>query len=141
MRTEGALEFLGARCPAFADFVCETGTRGDAAFLRATQPGVQARWAMLSTPGDRWFSLDVDGGFSVDHFEEDASDSDVCRLLDLYVEAALAYLRGDAEVLRKHVLAPRAVAVRTSAGRVVLRRSLTGFLKSLVPRAGGEPSA
>ncbi len=89
---------------------------------------------MLSTPGDRWVSLDIDGGYSVDHFEEGTSDADVVQMIDLYVEAALAYLRGEVEVSPGRVLALRTVAVRTSEGRLVLRRSLAGVLKALVRR-------
>ena len=50
------------------------------------------REAVVSTPGDRWFSLEVKAGFSSDVFEEGLTDGEIADLLADYWEFALSYV-------------------------------------------------
>jgi hypothetical protein len=94
-----------------------------------------ARWAVVSSPGDRWFSLDVDGGFSLDHFEEDTPGEDVHQILSRYLELALRYLRDQPMPYPQGMLRLRVIKISTDDGDFVLRRSIVGELKSLFKRS------
>jgi hypothetical protein len=115
-----------------SDVVAEVSQRGDAAVLHLSTPGRPGRWAVVSTPGDRWFSLEVDGGYSLDHFEEETSDDDARRLLRLYTSIGLDYLRQAPTPARTSPLSTPTVVVTTGTGDVVLRRSLSKSLQSLL---------
>jgi hypothetical protein len=85
----------------------DIGIRDGAAYLQMKKTGRPDRWAVIWSPGDRWFALDVDGGFSLNHFDEELPDDEVRSLLEKYVEIGLAYVLG--------------VSVPTSAGRFKAR--------------------
>ncbi len=74
------------KCPVGA---CEPGNIG-----RFGDPVRRDRAAYISwsSRADRWFSLNIDGGYSVNHFEEDTPEAEVEALLKGYVEAAVAYV-------------------------------------------------
>jgi len=131
LRTEATLAFLEASRPGTAEASSEIGQRGDAAYLRMESTSDPERWAVVWSPGDRWFSLDVDGGFSLDHFEEDTPDSDVHRILQEYIEVGLRYLREGATPITSRRLGLPALKISTAQGDVVLRRSLVADLKSI----------
>jgi hypothetical protein len=131
MRTEGALALLTTLRPEDSDIATELGQRGDAAYLRITLPPNPDRFAVVNSPGDRWFSLDVDRGFSLNHFEEDTPDEDVARLFRRYIDVGLGYLRQDPIPIRTRLLRLQVITVSLDEGDVVLGRSLAYHLKGL----------
>src|SRR6185437_11521899 len=80
-KASGVAALLTSLRPDVNGVLSELGTRRDFAYLRLSASTEPDRWAVVSTPGDRWFALEVDGGFSVLHFEEDTADVDVETLL------------------------------------------------------------
>lgn len=131
MRTAGALAILTSLRPESDAISSELGERGDVAFMRMQSSTSPQRWALVSSPGDRWFSLDVDGGFCLAHGEEETSDQDVQRLLQEYVDLALHYLREGATPYKAGRWGFPAIQLSMPAGGVVLRRSLVTDLKSV----------
>ena len=93
------------------------------------------RFAVVNSPGDRWFSLDVDGGFSLDHFEEDTPDDDVAQIFRRYIDVGLEYLRQNPSPTRTRLLRLRVINVSSGEGDVVLRRSVAYHLKDLTALA------
>ena len=132
MRTEAISAFLEVSRPGTTEVSSEIGRRGDAAYLRMESTDEPERWAVVSSPGDRWFSLDVDGGFCLDHVEEDTPDSDAHRIMQEYIEVGLCYLREGATPVRSRRLRLPGLQISTAQGDVVLRRSLVANLKSLM---------
>ena len=114
------------------DCVIERGKRRDAAFLHLSVSDRPGRWAVVSSPGDRWFSLEVDGGFSLDHFEEDTPDADVVRILRNYATLGLQYLREFPDATSDGLLRASVIRISAGDGEAVLRRSVAGNLKSLI---------
>lgn len=109
----------------------EVGRRRGAAYLRISDETEPERWAVVWTPGDGWISIDVNGGFSLDHFDEDIEDDDLRAILSRYVEIGVAYLNAGE---RGSTLTGRAFPVLTVAmdgGSVELRRSLARDLREL----------
>ncbi|MFK4806209.1 hypothetical protein ACI3KX_10095 [Microbacterium sp. ZW CA_36] len=134
MDVTGALDLLSLMRPANVELSAETGLRHDAAYLRIWQPARPDRWGVVCTPGDRWFALQVDGGFSLDHFEEDTDDEDVRRLLSNYVDLAVTYVRGDITAAKTGPLRSPRVTLPTNNGPVDLRMSvLAGFRAAITP--------
>jgi hypothetical protein len=86
-------------------------------------------------PGDRWFAVEIDGGYSLDHFEELTHDDEVHRTLSSYVDIAVAYVRSDAAPVRSgRFRAPR-VTVVTDTGVFELRMSVLAGFKAAITRA------
>ena len=112
MRTAEAMAALTALPPGGTQASAELGTNGDAAYLRLESRETPGRWAVVSTPGDRWFSLEVDGGFCLDYFEEDTPDADAEALLARYVEYATQYLSGRGVGARRNFLGLRELGRR-----------------------------
>ena len=110
----------------------EFGRRGDAAFLRLSNVQEPGRWAVLASPGSRWFALDVAGRFSLNRFDDDLADEEVRAILDDLLEVALAFIRSGG--VRRSVgrLKFPAVVVVVPDGERVLRRSLVADVKHLV---------
>jgi hypothetical protein len=131
MRTAAALATLASLQPTDGDVSSELGQGDDVAYLRITSATSGSRWAVVSSPGDRWFSLDVDGGFSFDHFEEDTPDEDVRRVLKRLVGLAVQYVVREPTPLKSKVLRVPIIELPTEDGVVLLRRSLVGLLKHL----------
>lgn len=131
MEVDGVLALLGSVTPDASRYAAEVGIRDGAAYLHAVSLAHPTRWCVVSSPGDRWFSVEIDGGYSLDHFEEETSDIDAARLLHAYVDIALAYLDNGATLDRKRSLFPVA-RVATGSGAVELRRSLAANLRHLM---------
>lgn len=131
MDIDGARALLESLKPDAPRYVSEVGVKGDAAYLHVVGQAYPERWGVVSSPGDRWFSVEIDGGFSLDHFEEETSDIDAAALLQAYVEIALAYLDNGAKHDRKRSVFPVA-RVATGSGVVELRRSLAANLRHLM---------
>lgn len=125
------MEVLSALAPAEGPQTPELGTRGDVAFLRLASGTAPLRWAVVSTPGDRWFSLEVDGGFSLDYFEEGTSDEDGRAILTRYVDYALQYVAGNAVHSRRGSLGIPELELVTERESVRLRRSLWAQIRTL----------
>ncbi|MFD4958934.1 hypothetical protein [Microbacterium sp. NPDC058389] len=129
-----AMETLGSLRPEASDLSSEIGDRRGAAFLRIWQTDRPGRWAVIFSPGDRWFSLEVDGGYSLDLFEEDTPEEEARQLLTKYVDVALAYVRGSMVAERTGRFRAPLVTVPTDAGSTTLRLSLfAGFKAALTP--------
>lgn len=134
MHLNAAMELLRSLRPDADDMLVEIGHRGDAAFLRIWQLARPSRWAVVSTPGDRWFAVEVDGGYSLNHFEEDTREEDVHRLLSTYVGVAMAYLRSDAAAVRVRRFRAPVLNVPNEEGQVELRMSMVaGFKAAMRP--------
>jgi hypothetical protein len=129
VRTDAVLAVLSAIRPESSEFASELGQRGDAAYLRMTKSSEPTRWAVVWSPGDRWFSLDVDGGFSLNYFEEETPDADARRILATYVDLAVQYLRDEPAPHRKGFLRLSAIKITTAEGDTFLHRSLSSYLR------------
>jgi hypothetical protein len=131
MRTAGALALLTTLRPEGSDIATELGQRDDVAYLRITLPGNPDHFAVVNSPGDRWFGLDVDRGFSLNHFEEDTPDDDVVRIFRRYISVGLEYLRQNPRPVRTGLLRFQVIKVSSGEGDVVLRRSVADHMKGL----------
>lgn len=102
----------------------ETGLRDGEAFVRVSRGG---RRAVVSTPGIRWFSLEVDSGHRVRIDDATSTRAEAAALLGSFVEAAVAYVTGDMHPERARW--GSTVTVPTGERWIVLRstwRSRTG---------------
>lgn len=112
----------------------EFGRRGDAAFVLFRRADDPDRWAVVSSPGSRWFSVEVDGGYSFDRFDEDVPDDEIENLVVRLIEIAQSSLTPDQVRLgRDHGFSP-VVVVRTAHGTYELRRSIARNIKELFRR-------
>jgi len=136
MRTDEAIELLRSIIPAKLDSFSTVGRRGDVAYLRIEGNSEPLRWAVVSSPGDRWFALDVDGGFSLNSFEEDTPDDEARRILAEYVDVAVAYLTNGGTMVKSGWLRSVILTVSAPDGSVVLRRSLARELGSIFRHSG-----
>jgi len=132
VNTDGARQILASCHPWSNDTDRELGVRGDAAYLRIATQQAPSRWAVVWTPGDRWFSMEIDGGFSIDHFEEETTDEDAEGLIRQYVDFAETYVRDGAIDSRSRWLRVPRRLLLTGGAEVVLRRSLIGQLRSVL---------
>jgi hypothetical protein len=104
VRADGALALLTTLRPAGSDIATELGQRDSVAYLRITLPANPERFAVVNSPGYRWFALDVDRGCSLNHFEEDTPDDDVARVFRRYIDLGLEYLRQNPRPSRTGIL-------------------------------------
>ena len=103
----------------------------DIAFVRLALPD-QAPWAEISTPGERWTSLYIDGGFMLDHIDEEASDGDIQQSLARLVRIASSYLLGNHRVERSRLFrAPVLVIETQSDGIVRVNQTIDRLLRGL----------
>jgi hypothetical protein len=84
------------------------------------------------SPGDPWFSLDVDGGFSLSHVEEDTPDDEAPGILERYVGLAGQYLLSAPAPMKTGRLGLPAIKLSTSEGDVLLRESLVGVVRRVL---------
>lgn len=129
MRTAEAHTCLTSLRPDRPDIVSEIGTRDDTASLRLQIAMDPDRWALVNTPGDRWFSLNIDGAFSLDYYAEDETDDEVRSVLTRYVKLAVLYLDQRPSPRRTGLFRLPAVTIRSHDGPVVLRRSVATTLR------------
>ena len=107
----------------------EVGVRRGAAYLRISSRGDPSDYAVVWTPSDRWFSLDVAGGFSYNHFEEDTPDADVLHLIENLVQAAIDYIEERGSTTYSRFLKLPRVVIETTSGPLVLALSIPDGLK------------
>lgn len=100
----------------------EVGIRDGKAYLKVSPDSDPSEYAVVWTPGDRWFSLDVAGGYSYDYFEEDTPDVDVVELLGKLAQAATAYIEGRRSTTLSRFFKIPTVRVETDSGPVELWR-------------------
>jgi len=131
MDTTEALARLEALAEPREDLTTEVNTRERCAYLRMEHTGAPGDFAVVSTPGDRWFSLDVRGGYSVDRFEEGLSDDEVNQVLEDLVQLATAYLSGARRTVRTRILRLPQIVIEGAHGSTTLRLSLPHALKHL----------
>ncbi|WP_415297624.1 hypothetical protein [Cellulosimicrobium sp. SJTW-1] len=134
MNTSDAIRELALFEGEFGDLSRDLGQKGDAAYLLVRDPQQPGRWAAIATPGDRWVSLEVAGGYSIDQFEQDVTDEDMRRTIKKYVQVALAYFRDSPAPARARLTGRSSLRVETESGDVVLRKSLADDLRDLLRR-------
>jgi len=132
MRTAQALAALTALSPDSSHMSAELGTKGDAAYLRLESRETPGRWAVVSTPGDRWFSLEVDGGYCLDYFEESTADDEVQTLLARYLDYATQYLSGRGVSVKRNVVGLRELEVSTETETIRLTKSLGRAIRDVI---------
>jgi hypothetical protein len=135
VRSESLLAELGA---SITSLQVDVGTRGrrphDYAYLRLKSPLNPDDWAELSTPGDRWFTLEVAGGFADNDFSEFNDDQEVRRILDAYLHAAISYLEGRRTVGKSRLFRTPFVVVETDDGPLKLQLSVNAEFKYVFRR-------
>jgi len=126
-----ALAMLEVLAIAHADLDVTTELRDGAACARFVRG---QRWAVVSTPGSRWFSVETDTGHRTQLVDATSSKDESARLLAVYVDIAEAYVRGDAVPVRSGVFGATAVTVDVNGRPVVLTPSLGRRVKGLFGR-------
>jgi hypothetical protein len=142
MKPADALATLASMRPEAATIESELGQRGHTVHLRVSRVGSPERWAVVWTPGDVWFSLEVEGGYALDHLEgEDTPDDDVRRILAELIEIAVQYVLSDTTPGKTRFLSFPTMTLATPHGEVVFRRSLVHNLKSMFRRQRAHTGA
>lgn len=132
MNTQEALEVLTQlRDQVSPGLDTELGTRRDAAYLKVANKTDPHDFAVVWTPGDRWFSLDVAGGFSLIYIEEETPDDEVRERLESYLSIGLRYLSGDRQNVRSKLLRIPSVRVGSGDNAVTLTLSLVDEVRHL----------
>lgn len=105
--------------------VMTQGMRHDAAFLKIDDPG-SGRYAVVWTPGNRWISLDFDGGFAWTRFDEEITPEELTQTLEDLFGVAVGYLTGTLSIGRRHSkLAGTVLIVEDGPMELELTRSLS----------------
>ncbi|MFK3676208.1 hypothetical protein ACI2IP_00670 [Microbacterium sp. NPDC090218] len=123
-----ALRLLESRAGDLENLHVETGVRDGAAYLRIAS---NERWSVVYTPGDRWFSVETDQGFSANHFEEDVSVSDVIEILDHQIAIACSYVGGEYEMAKSRFLGVPEIVIRIGETTTVLTLSPLGAVRRI----------
>lgn len=125
--TEALLSERGA---AAEGLLAEVGTAGraphDYAYLKLTTPSDTERYAIVSTPGNRWFELEVTGGYNTGRTDDLASDETVREYVEQFLRAAIAYLNGRSSIRKSGIFRVPILTIETD-GRPI----------NLAPRARG----
>lgn len=104
----------------YADLSPETGLSDGEAFMRLSSG---ERWAIVSTPGTRWFSVRVDSGHRARLDDATSTRAEAAMLLRTYVAVGAAAVRGEA-VLDGDRLTVTAAGRRVSLVRPIADRLL-----------------
>lgn len=89
------------------------------------------RWAIVSTPGSRWFSVETDTGHRTQLVDATSSKDESARLLAVYVDIAEAYVRGEAVPTPHGAWGGTTVTVSVNGRSVVLTQSAGRRLRAL----------
>jgi hypothetical protein len=104
----------------------EVGEKGNAphhfAYLKLTSSSELGSYALISTPGERWFELEVTGGFYTGTADDLATDEEVHEYLEDYFTTAAAYLAGNWSAAKSKLFRRSLVVIRTDRGPVTLHR-------------------
>lgn len=134
MRIDEVLTVLNEGRPDIIGVSTEIGQRRGAAYIRLVSEDAAERWAAVSTPGDRWFSIEVDSGFSLDYFEEEAPDDEVRRLVECFIKLAIDYIVRLPSPVKQGMFGLPVIKLFGPEGEALLRRSLLGGLSSIIGR-------
>lgn len=126
-----ALAMLEVLAIAHTDLEVSTELRDGAARARFARG---ARWAVVSTPGSRWFSVETDTGHRTELIDATSSKDESARLLAAYVDVAEAYVRGDAVPAQGHGFAGSTVTLDVEGRRVVLTQPLGRRMRGMFGR-------
>ncbi|BFM24103.1 MULTISPECIES: hypothetical protein [Microbacterium] len=126
-----ALAMLEVLALAQADLAVTTELRDGAAWARFARGD---RWALVSTPGSRWFSVETDTGHRVQIVDANSSKDQSAQLLAVYVDVAEAYVRGDAEPVRGRGLAGSTLTVDVNGRQVILTQAIGRRVRGLFGR-------
>lgn len=126
-----ALAMLEVLCLAQADLSVTTSLRDGAAWARLARG---ERWALVSTPGSRWFSVETDTGHRLQLVDADSSKDQSAQLLAAYVDVAEAYVRGDARPARGRGLGGSTITLDVNGRQVLLVQPLVRRLRALLGR-------
>lgn len=88
------------------------------------------REAVIKTPGDRWFAVDIDRGLSLDYFEEETPDSEARERLHDYFAAAMMYVEGGG-VVDTSRSGLKSIRVEAGGKEWVFRRSVAQAIASV----------
>lgn len=129
VKAQESLRLLGR---SFPEDAVEVGIRKDCAYLKIDG---DERWSVAWTPGDRWFSVDTDAGYSLNYFDEGAPDREVLGILRFHVDVAAAYVRGDYVTKCSRILRVPELHIIVEGGSAVLTMSLCASLRYALRRA------
>lgn len=113
----------------------EVGATGDSphdyAYLKLISMADPNDYATISSPGDRWFTLAVPGGFAHNEFSEFNDNAEVRRILERYVVAGSDYLEGLRERGTSRFLRTPYVMVTAGDRQLKLQLSIRDEIKYL----------
>lgn len=114
-----------------ADLDITTELRNGAAWARFSRGG---RWAVVSTPGSRWFSVETDTGHRLQIVDANTSKDQSAQLLAVHLDVAEAYVRGEAMPVRAGGLGGSVLTVDVNGRRVLLTQSVGRRVRGLFGR-------
>jgi hypothetical protein len=127
VNVDQAEALLGELAASISGRQVEIGTRGrpphNYAYLKLTLPRDAAVYAVVSTPGMRWFELEIAGGFYTGRADDLASDESVREYVEQYLRAAISYLEGHWSTGKSGLFRSPFIAVQTDDGELRLRLS------------------
>ncbi|MCY1716697.1 hypothetical protein OVA26_07000 [Microbacterium sp. SL62] len=126
-----ALAMLEVLVIAQADLDVTTELRNGAAWARFSRGG---RWAVVSTPGSRWFSVETDTGHRLQIVDANTSKDQSAQLLAVHVDVAEAYVRGEAMPVRAGGLGGSVLTVDVNGRQVLLTQSVGRRVRGLFGR-------
>lgn len=134
MNAESASEILKSLSRNDEEHASTVEVADGLASMRLTSRSRPERWAVVSTPGDRWFGLRVDGDYALMRLEEDAPDETVLEALHAYVAIAGAYLHSGGHRVRVGPFRWPAIAVAIDERQVILRRTVFAEIRRKLRR-------
>lgn len=123
IKVQEALSILGQNISGGA---VEVGIRDDCAFLKIESA---SRWSVIWTPGDRWFSVDTDLGYSLNYFDEGLSDSDAVDVLRFHVGVGAAYVQGAWSSKKSKILRVPELHIKVDGQVAILTMSLAAAVR------------
>lgn len=114
-------------------YEAKLSVKHDWAGLEIVPPGSDES-VVVHSPGDRWVSLQVPGGFSAIYFEEGMTSEDLLMWFERYLDAAIAYLNGHYVLHRSLRLRIPHVVIDTSPGPVRLDLGPKALIRAAVTR-------
>lgn len=123
-----ALAMLEVLVVAQADLAVTTELRDGAAWARFSRG---PRWAVVSTPGSRWFSVETDTGHRMQLIDASSSKDQSAHLLAVYVDVAEAYVRSEAVPTPGRGLSGSVVAVDVDGREVMLHLPLARRVRGM----------
>ncbi|MFT3876261.1 MAG: hypothetical protein QM708_07570 [Propioniciclava sp.] len=131
-------EYFHANIPRSHGVALECGQDGDVAWVRITPAANPGRWVVVSSPGNRWFSVGVEGGYSYDYVDEDLDREEVEGALDELLEISAEYISSGGSWSTEGWLKSPVLLVNTSQGVRVLRRDVLVNLRDFLRRWFGN---